>query len=66
MSRQMPLEKLAGEIRKAEQKRIDATNVEDWCYYHLQVRRYKRIYNKAEKLGMTLEQIRDYSDGGVI
>lgn len=66
MTRKLPLEKIAGEIEKLTQLRSDCDNIDEWCSYTLQLRHYKQIYHKMQRLGMTAEQIRSYNDGGVI
>ena len=64
MTRRIPLEKLAGEIEKLTLMRSETQDIDEWCSYTLQLRHYKKIYWKMERLGMTIEQIRDYNDGG--
>lgn len=66
MTRRIPLERIAGEIEKLTLLRGDCKDLDVWCSYTLQLRHYKNMYWKMERLGMTMEQIREVNDGGVV
>lgn len=55
------LECLTAKINRYDALRKKSTTVEEWCRYAVQVNRFRKIYSRVEKIGMTLEQIGDYN-----